>query len=370
MDQSDNNSVAHEPFKPGKPVIAISMGDPCGVGAEVIVKALADPTVRRMGRFIIYGLEELLGYAAGRAEVNPFWWRIPHEQVDRIESGVIVADFDELEYPLNIHAATASGGDASVRFLNAAIDSVKSGLTHAIVTAPICKQSWRMAGYKYPGHTEYLAKAFNARRVTMMFAGGPFKVALASTHEPLFALEDSFSIGKVFQPIDLLDQALRQWWGIDQPRIAVCGLNPHAGEEGQFGDEEDRIIKPAMLMAREGGVIVEGPFPADTLFWKARRRHYYDGIVAMYHDQGLIPVKMVAFDEAVNVTLGLPTVRTSPDHGTAFDIAGRNLAKPGSMKAAIELACRLAAQRNAFLEAAGEDCGEPGTTVVAATVRI
>lgn len=351
MSRPDNHNHVNG-TKAGKPVVAVTMGDPGGVGAEVIVKALADPALRSQGRFIIYGFEELLGYAADRAEINPFWWRVPHEQVQRIESGVIVADFDDLECPLNIHSATGSGGEASMLFLQEAIDAVQEGLAHAIVTAPICKQSWRLAGYRFPGHTEFLAKVFNVRRVTMMFAGGPFKVALASTHEPLFALEDSFSIGKVFQPIDLLDRALRDWWGIPQPRIAVCGLNPHAGEEGQFGDEEHRIIKPAMLMAQEGGILVEGPFPADTLFWKARKGHYYDGIVAMYHDQGLIPVKMVAFDEAVNITLGLPTIRTSPDHGTAFDIAGRNLAKPGSMKAALEMASNLAAQRNASLEAA------------------
>jgi 4-hydroxythreonine-4-phosphate dehydrogenase len=352
MSQSDGNHYGANALPKGpRPIVAITMGDPGGVGAEVIVKALADPAVRGLGRFIIYGFEELLEYAADRAEINPFWWREPHDEVRRIESGVIVADFDDLDCPFHVHAATAAGGESSMRFLEEAVAGVKSGLAHALVTAPICKQSWRMAGYRFPGHTEFLAKALGVRRVTMMFAGGPLKVGLASTHEPLFALEDSFSIGKVFQPIDLMDQALREWWGIANPRLAVCGLNPHAGEEGQFGDEEERIIKPAILMAQEGGCCVEGPLPADTLFWKARNGHY-DGIIAMYHDQGLIPVKMVAFDTAVNVTLGLPTIRTSPDHGTAFDIAGRDIARPGSMTSAIELACRLAAQRNTVLEAA------------------
>jgi 4-hydroxythreonine-4-phosphate dehydrogenase len=355
MRRSNSNDIPNGSTNGRKPIVAITMGDPGGVGPEVIVKALANPEIRRLGRFIIYGFDELLGYAADRAEINPFWWREPHDQIHRIESGVIVADFDDLQCPYHVHQATAAAGEASMRFLDEAVTAVKSGLAQAIVTAPICKQSWRLAGYRFPGHTEFLAKAFNARRVTMMFAGGPFKVALASTHEPLSAIADSFSIGRVFQPIDLMDQALREWWGIPNPRIAVCGLNPHAGEEGQFGDEEQRIIKPAILMAQEGGVLVEGPFPADTLFWKARKGHHYDGIIAMYHDQGLIPVKMVAFDSAVNVTLGLPTIRTSPDHGTAFDIAGRNLAQPGSMTAAVELACRLAVQRSAVLEAASTE---------------
>jgi len=330
--------------RPDKPVIAITMGDPGGIGPEVIVKALADPHVRSQGRFIIYGLEELLTYAADRAEINPFWWREPHEQVRKIESGVLVADFDDLECPIGRHSASAAGGEASMRFLEEAVGALKSGLAHALVTGPICKASWRHAGYKFAGHTEFLAASFKCRRVTMMFAGGPLRVALASTHTPLFALEDSFSIGRVFQPIDLLNRALQEWWGIPKPRIAVCGINPHAGEDGQFGDEEDRIIKPAILMAQEAGCWVEGPYPADTLFWRAARGHY-DGVVAMYHDQGLIPVKLLAFDSAVNVTLGLPAVRTSVDHGTAFDISGRNLADPGSMKAAIELACRLATRK-------------------------
>jgi len=335
------------PSEAQRPLIGISMGDPGGIGAEVIVKALADPDVRRCGRFIIYGLAESLSYAADLAEVNPFWFRLPHENVNRVGSGVVVADFDELpvftpapRYP------TSDGGAASMRFLETAIQAAQEGRIDGIVTAPICKASWRLAGYKFPGHTERLAAAFNTSRVTMMFVGGKLRVALATIHEPLFDLRNSFTIGRVFQPIDLMDAALRNWFGIENPRIAVCGLNPHAGEDGLFGDEEQRIIEPAMVMAREGGANVEGPFPADTIFWRAMQGHF-DGVVAMYHDQGLIPIKLLAFDEAVQVTLGLPIIRVSVDHGTAFDIAGQNRANPSSMKAAIRLACRLAARRAA-----------------------
>jgi 4-hydroxythreonine-4-phosphate dehydrogenase len=162
---------------------------------------------------------------------------------------------------------------------------------------------------------------------------------------PLFELRDQFTIGMVFNPIDLLNEALRDWFGIERPRIAVCGLNPHAGEGGMFGDEEQRVIEPAMVMAREADIDVEGPFPADSLFWRAKTTRRWDGIVAMYHDQGLIPVKLLAFDSAVNVTLGLPVIRTSVDHGVGYDIAGRNAANPNSMKAAIRLAARLARTR-------------------------
>jgi 4-hydroxythreonine-4-phosphate dehydrogenase len=331
-----------------KPVIAITMGDPAGIGAEVIVKALADPEVRQQGRFIVYGLHELISYAADLAEINPFWWRQPHETVRRIESGVLVADFDEFEIMgTAVARSSEQGGQASMRFLEEATSAVKRRVAHALVTGPISKTSWKIAGYgRWPGHTEWLCKQFGAKRVTMMFEAGQLRVALASTHLGLFELRNRFTIGLVFQPIDLLDRALREWFGIEHPRIAVCSLNPHAGEDGRFGDEETRIIEPAITMAREAGCQVDGPLPSDTLFHSALDGKY-DGIVAMYHDQGLIPVKLLAFDKAVNVTLGLPIIRTSPDHGTAFDIVGRNQADPGSMKAAITLACRLARQKMA-----------------------
>jgi len=340
-----------------RPIIGITMGDPAGIGPEVIVKALADPEIRRRGRFIIYGLAETISYAADLAEINPFWFRVPHEEAGRIESGVIVADFDEFPiFAPATHYPTADGGMASMRFIEAAIQAIQQGRLDAIVTGPICKASWRLAGYRYPGHTERFAEAFDVRRFAMMFIARRLRVALASIHEPLFDLRDRFTIGRVFEPIVLLDQALREWFGIVHPRIAVCGLNPHAGEDGLFGDEESRIIEPAITMAREQGAEVEGPLPADTLFWRAAQGHF-DGVVAMYHDQGLIPVKLLAFDEAVQVTLGLPIIRVSVDHGTAFDIAGRNRANPASMSAALALACDLAIRRRAAAAAARPTIG-------------
>ncbi len=327
-----------------KPLVGITMGDPAGIGAEIIVKALADPDLRALGRFVIYGMEELLAAAADAARIAPFWFTHPHDEPLRVDSGVVVMDFPEYAagYWL-IARPTALGGKASLEFLDSAIVAARSGKIDAIVTGPIHKVSWRDAGCRHPGHTEKLAEDFRTKRVTMAFVGGGLRVALASTHLGMFELRNKFTIGCVFQPIDLLHQALVNWFGIDSPRIAIAGLNPHAGEDGRFGDEEKRVIEPAMQMARNAGIDVEGPFSADTLFIP-RRRSKYDGIVAMYHDQGLIPVKMLAFDTAVNVTLGLPIIRTSVDHGTAFDIAGTNQADPGSMLEAIRLACHLAAR--------------------------
>jgi len=329
-----------------RPLIGISMGDPLGIGPEVIVKALADPTLRRRARFIVFGLHDVLEVAADQAEINPFWWREPYDQTARVATGVLVADFDDLqpiaaEEPRGPHALA---GHASFRFVEEGIRHLRSGALDALVTAPICKQSWELANHRYRGHTELLAQRFDARRVNMLFVAGTLRVALASDHLPLFELRNRFTIGLVHQPIDLLDQALREWFGLERPHIGVLGLNPHAGEGGLLGDEEQRIIEPALALARNAGIRVTGPLPPDTAFVPEVCRQF-DGLVAMYHDQGLIPIKMSAFHAAVHVTLGLGAIRTSPDHGTGFDLAGRGVANPGSMRAAIELAIELATVR-------------------------
>jgi len=346
MSYLPDNSTEMRSSSAQLPTIAITMGDPAGIGAEVIVKALADRDIRSLARFVIYGIEECLDAAADTAGIRPYWFRTSSTEPLRIDSGVLVVDYNQYHAGYWVHARpTASGGEASLTFVDAAIDGMKASTLDAMVTGPINKESWHLSGCRFPGHTEKLAKAFETKRVTMAFVGGGMRLALASTHIGLFQLRNSFTIGLVFQPIDLLHEALQRWFGIPHPKLAVAGLNPHASENGAFGDEETRIITPAIEMARNHGMDVEGPFPADTLF-TPRRRNQFDGIIAMYHDQGLIPMKMLAFDSAVNVTLGLPKPRTSVDHGTAFDIAGTDMADPTSMKEAIRLACQLARQQH------------------------
>ena len=338
------------------PTIGITMGDPAGVGAEVIVKALADHSLRARARFIIYGLHEQIECAADLAELSPYWIRKPHEEAKAVKSGVVVADFDELSFDHRRNPRpSARAGLVSMRFCEEAIADARSGAIDALVTGPIDKTAWDAAGFSaFPGHTELLAKRCHRRRVTMMFAAGPLRVALASVHQPLFDLRNDFTIGLVFQPIDLLDKALRDWFAVASPKIAVAALNPHAGENGRFGDEEDRVIRPAIEMAGAAGIQVVGPIPADTLFLRAARGEF-DGVVALYHDQALIPVKLLAFDSAVNLTLGLPIIRTSPDHGTAYDIVGKNRADPGSMKAAIRMSV-LAARNAECYRIGGTNC--------------
>lgn len=347
MAESSNNPG------PRKPVIGITMGEPAGIGPEVIVKALADPALRRQARYVIFGMNELLAYAADLAEIDPFWWRLQHDSpragYDLVHD-VVVLDYDEYSMLGSaVHRPTRLGGQASLRFLDDAVAAARrsheEGGIDALVTAPICKESWQLAGCRFPGHTEFLQHRTKAKRVAMMFHAPQLNVVLATVHVPLMDIRNLLTIGCVYDPIDLGHHACLRL-GIEKPRIAVCGLNPHASEHGQFGDEEARVIEPAITMARQQGIHVEGPFPADTIFVQAVQGKY-DLVVAMYHDQGLIPVKLLAFDEAVNVTLGLPIIRTSPDHGTAFDIVGKNLANPGSMKAAIRLAIRLASSEPA-----------------------
>ncbi len=327
--------------------MAITLGDPAGIGPEVIVKALADPVLRHRARFIIYGMNELLAYAADLAEFEVFWWRDQHSgRLKQYPHDVVVVDYDQYSMlGSTLTKPSRLGGMASMRFCLDAIDAAKAKIVDAVVTAPIAKESWKLAGYSFPGHTELFAERTGSRRYAMMFAGGPLKVVLATVHVPLSGLWGRLNIGAVFQPIELLHEALVNLFDIPNPKIAVCGLNPHASEHGQFGDEEQRIITPAIDMARAHGIDATGPYPPDTIFLAARDGKF-DAVVAMYHDQGLIPVKLLAFDQAVNLTIGLPIIRTSPDHGTAFDLVGKNRANPGSMRAAIELAIDLAIKRH------------------------
>ncbi len=329
--------------KPEEPiVIGITMGEPLGIGPEVIIKSLLDPNVRRGVKFIIFGMDEFLEYAADLAEIEPFWGRTQHEKISRdFPHNIILADYDDYAVPMFVNGPSKAGGEASLRFCTDAIEAARGGVVDAIVTGPISKASWKLAGSEWPGHTELLAAKCKSPRKAMMFAAGPLKIALATIHIALMDLRNKFTIGAVYEPIDLLNTALKEYFGIKTPNIAVAALNPHAGEEGQFGDEEERVISPAILIAQEMGIKCSGPYPADTLFAKAAAG-MFDGVVAMYHDQGMIPVKLLAFKDAVNVTIGLPIIRTSPAHGTAFDIAGKGVADESSMKAAIKLAIEMA----------------------------
>lgn len=325
------------------------MGDPGGIGPEVLVKALADRELRRRARYRIYGNRRAMDDAAASAGIEPFWWRV--ENGSPVAGTGAVQDVLLLDTPDDVpfsRAPSERAGRLSYAFVCDAIDACRLPAdaalrADAIVTAPISKEAWHLAGRRWPGHTELLASRFGASRVAMMFAGPRLNVVLVTAHIALMDLRNALTIGRVFDAIDLGSLGCTQL-GIRRPRIAVCGVNPHAGEGGRFGDEEERLIEPAIRLAVEAGIDARGPFPADTVF-NAAVAGRYDLVVAMYHDQGLTPAKLLDRDRTVNVTIGLPVVRTSPDHGTAFDIAGKGIAEPGSMQEAIELAIRMAETR-------------------------
>ncbi len=332
--------------------IAISMGDPGGIGPEVVVKALARPSVRDLASFRIYGLDSCLCAAAARAGLTPFWKVVNrYDETSWPRDEVSVVSWPEALGEQHALAATRRGGQLSFEFVQEAISHAALGTDHsagveAVVTAPICKESWSLAGFgKYPGHTELFAERFHADRAAMLFHvpaidnHAVLNVILATVHVPLLSLARELTQQRIIDAIELGAAACRRL-GVAAPRIAVCGLNPHAGEHGLLGTEEGTLIEPAIRACVSRGLTVTGPHPGDTIF-NAAFAGRFDLVVAMYHDQGLIPVKLIARDRAVNVTVGLPIVRTSPDHGTAFDISGKNVADPGSMAAAIELAVRL-----------------------------
>ncbi|MEM9662691.1 MAG: 4-hydroxythreonine-4-phosphate dehydrogenase PdxA [Planctomycetota bacterium] len=328
---------------PERPTIAVSMGDPGGIGAECLIKALADRDRRRSARFVIYGSAQPLRDAADAAGLGHDWWSVPAgSDVHTADAhDVVLIDSGGERFR---RGSSREGGRLSFGWVERAIEACTTGAAHGMVTGPIAKSAWHAAGYKrFPGHTELLADRFRAKRFGMLFDSPKLRVILATVHLPLMDVRHVLTIGCVFDAIDLGNDACIRL-GIERPRIAVCGLNPHAGEDGLLGDEEKRIIEPAIEHAVRSGIHAEGPFPGDTIFNRAASGKF-DLVVAMYHDQGLIPIKLLAWDRAVNVTCGLPVPRTSPDHGTAFDIAGKDRADPGSTAAAIDLCVKLA--RNA-----------------------
>jgi len=307
--------------------IGVTLGDPAGIGPEIVAAALA---LDGSDDAVVYGDREILAEAAARMGV-PEPRKI--EEVTHLPAFTAGLPSEET-------------GRAQLAYLEAAVADARAGRLDALVTAPIHKASAIAAGFLFPGHTEFLAARLGAPRVTMMFAGPRLRVSLATIHASLAQVPSLLSVDSLIGTIVQTADALVDWFGLDEPRIAIAGLNPHAGENGHFGNEERRVIEPAIDAAR--GLVpfarLSGPDVPDAVF-RAHLDGKYDAVVALYHDQGLIPVKLIDFEEAVNLTLGLPIVRTSPDHGVAHDIAGTGRARPTSMRAAIALARQLARAR-------------------------
>lgn len=326
------------------------MGDPAGIGPEVVVKALASPLVWRLCRPIVIGSVPVLQRETRRLSSSLKVVPLPGDHSPEADSSIRSGHLpvlDPLKTPLGrfrVGRPARATGAASIAFIQTAVQLAQAGCVSAVVTAPINKEAMHLAGYHYPGHTELLAELTGTKQAGMMLLGGPLKILLVTTHLALKNVPRALTIPRVVTAIRLAHRALKDYFQIARPRIGVAGLNPHAGEHGVFGHEEQDVIAPAVRQATRGRIRATGPLPADTLFGAAVRGAY-DVVVAMYHDQGLIPLKTVAFGQCVNLTVGLPIIRTSVDHGTAYDIVGTGQADPHSLLEAIKLASQLTATR-------------------------
>jgi 4-hydroxythreonine-4-phosphate dehydrogenase len=331
-------------------LIGITMGCPVGIGPEIILRFVTK--TKSLGQFlpIIVGDIALLSRCAKelQMDIEIVPWR-PGDPVNEEKLQVIEPDANE---GYSLHAESLHWGEpnketghAAAAYIIKAVQLIGQGVLDAMVTCPIAKYAMQLAGYKFPGHTEMLASLCNTGNYGMMMAGKRLKVSLVTIHTPLAKVPEQLSQDEIIRVIHLTGETLVRDFGIPRPRIAVAGLNPHSGEAGMFGEEEMQVIEPAVSAAVSKKWDVVGPLPPDTVFKKAMDNDY-DAVVAMYHDQGLIPFKLVHFEDGVNLTMGLPIIRTSVDHGTAYDIAGKGLASDSSLEAAFALAAQIISNRS------------------------
>ncbi|MBI1921617.1 MAG: 4-hydroxythreonine-4-phosphate dehydrogenase PdxA [Geobacter sp.] len=329
-----------------KPLIVVTMGDPCGIGPEIIVKALAQPELCGDCRVLVLGDRGAMERGMAVADV-PLRLELLREGAppDEPASGVVylrtVSDLASRD--MEFGKPTVASGEAMFHYITEAARMCLAGEAAGMATAPINKEAMNRAGHDYPGHTELLAELTETPEFVMMLAGDRLRVTLVTIHEALAKVPGLLTMEKVLSTIRITHRDVERYFRRN-PRIAVLALNPHCGEGGMFGDEEDRVIRPAVEAAQREGIDAVGPQSADTLFHFAAKGEY-DAVVCMYHDQGLIPLKLLHFDDGVNVTLGLPIIRTSVDHGTAYNLAGTGRASETSMLAAIRMAAGMAAVR-------------------------
>jgi 4-phospho-D-threonate 3-dehydrogenase / 4-phospho-D-erythronate 3-dehydrogenase len=326
------------------PRIAITMGDPAGIGPEVVLKAVAEEEVQRLCVPVIIGDAQLLAHTARTLDLQCGYDIIRHDErlPERLTEPVIF-HLDNVSGYIEPGIESGAAGKAAAQYIEAAVGLCAAGSLDAIATAPINKRALFLGGYSFPGHTEFLAHLTGTEEYAMAFVAANLRIVLLSTHVPLAEAIRLVERDRIIRVVHLAHRELKRW-GIEKPRIAVAALNPHGAEGGLFGVEEASEIVPAVEACRgKDDFNVSGPYSADTVFLRASRGEF-DAVVACYHDQAMIPVKCLSFGEAVNVTLGLPFIRTSVDHGTAFDIAGKGLAEHSSMMAAIALAAELSAR--------------------------
>ena len=332
--------------------IGLTHGDTNGIGYEVILKALEDVRMADLATFVVYGSAKAAAFYRKAME-------LPQVQLNRVDSAAdardgqynIVNVVDE-DLKIDPGMATEAAGKAAFAALEAAVADLKAGDIDVLVTAPINKKSIQSSDFDFPGHTEYLQNRLggDGDKALMIMCNDNMRIALVTTHTPLAKVSEAITSELIVEKLEQFDRSLRSEFAVQSPRIAVLSINPHAGEDGLLGEEEEKVIVPAIAAAREKKILAFGPYAADGFFGSSAYTHF-DGILAMYHDQGLTPFKTLAMDSGVNFTAGLPFVRTSPDHGTGYDIAAKNLAKPDSLRAAIYAAIDIYRNRRIFDDA-------------------
>lgn len=331
-------------------VIGITQGDSNGVGYEVIIKSLSNANVLEMFTPVVYGSSKYFGiYRNQIPDTENINTNVITSAKEAHPSRVNIINCVDDSISLEPGKFTHEGAKAAISALNAAVADMKGGFIDILVTAPFNKRGVTLENFKYAGHTGYLVDTFGAKDGLMFMCSGDLRIGVVTTHIPISKVASSISIDKILSKLHLMNNSLKRDFGIVRPKIAVLGLNPHAGDNGLMGDEEQSIIEPAIKKAMDEGIEAFGTFPPDG-FFAAAQQYNFDAVLAMYHDQGLIPFKALSFDSGVNFTAGLPVVRTSPDHGTAFDIAGLNKANPHSMLAAIFLGIDIYKNRERFDE--------------------
>jgi 4-hydroxythreonine-4-phosphate dehydrogenase len=329
--------------------VGITLGDLNGIGPEVIIKALKDNRILQDFIPIIYGSTKVFSHYKKLINDEDFVYQSCKSAQEAVAKKINIVNVWNDEIKFDVGISTEYGGKYAFQALEKATEDLAANKIDVLVTAPICKDGIIKAGFNFPGHTEYLAHLSNVDDALMLMVNGRLRVALVTTHLALKDVSKTLTKDKIVTKIKQLESSLKKDFGIIRPKIAVFGLNPHAGENGKMGDEEKEIILPAIQQAKGDNVLAFGPYPADSFFGSSSLNDF-DGVLAMYHDQGLTAFKALAFDEGVNYTAGLPIVRTSPDHGTAFDIAGKNLASEQSMRSAIYLAIDIYKNRQFIKE--------------------
>lgn len=329
-----------------RPTIGITIGDINGIGPEVIIKTVAEQKLYDYATIVLYGHGKTFSHYKKILDANSFvFYQFNKGDHFNEKKANVVNCWDE-DVEVKPGEENPLGGRCALAALKMAVEDLKNGVIDAVVTAPISKHNIQSDEFKFPGHTEFFTEVFGAKDSLMFLCNEHLRVGVATGHIPLMKIKEALTAERLKSKINLMLQSIKQDFGINKPKIAIMGLNPHAGEDGLLGSEEKELIIPVIKEFKEQGHLVFGPFPADGFFGNGSYSQF-DGVLAMYHDQGLIPFKTLAFEDGVNFTAGLPIIRTSPDHGTAFGIAGKNEASPDSMRAALYLAIDIARQRKA-----------------------